>query len=37
MGYLSLPGARIFYRKLGSSGVPLLFIHGGGCTHSDPP
>ena len=27
--------ARIFYKKLGSSGVPLLFIHGGGCTHSD--
>ncbi len=35
MSYLSMPGARIFYKKLGSSGVPLLFIHGGGCTHSD--
>jgi pimeloyl-ACP methyl ester carboxylesterase len=35
MDYLSMPGARIFYKKLGSSGVPLLFIHGGGCTHSD--
>jgi hypothetical protein len=27
MSYLSLAGARIFYKKLGSSGVPLLFIH----------
>ena len=35
MSYLSMPGARIFYKKLGSCGIPLLFIHGGGCTHSD--
>jgi pimeloyl-ACP methyl ester carboxylesterase len=35
MSHLSMLGARIFYKKLGSSGIPLLFIHGGGCTHYD--
>lgn len=35
MPYTSLDGVRIFYEQAGTQGVPLVFIHGGGCTHHD--
>lgn len=28
-GYLSVPGGRIWYRRVGEGGVPLLVLHGG--------
>lgn len=28
-GKITVPGGEVWYRKLGSGGVPLVFVHGG--------
>jgi proline-specific peptidase len=34
-GFIEVPGGRVWYRRLGSGGIPLLCLHGGpGFTHN---
>lgn len=35
-GYISVPGGDVWYRRMGSGGVPLVLVHGGPGYPSDP-
>lgn len=35
-GYISVPGGDVWYRRMGSGGVPLVIVHGGPGYPSDP-
>ena len=35
MTTLNVAGGELFYRQAGATGTPIVFLHGGGCSHED--